>query len=268
MGAPTVDKGFQEQPATLIKSVARAMTILETFDAHGPVLTSRDVVDLTGTNRATVYRFLQTLTSLGYVEPAGDGGHRLGLRALSLGHAALASHEFREVALPYAQKLYDSTGVTVNLALRDDDEIVYIARLKAEGLLDIKLYVGSRLPVYATSLGRAILAHLPEAEREALVADLDIKPFTEQTVRSRADLEKILDGVRADGFALNEGELELGLAGVAVPILDSTGYPRAAINIAYARHSHGARPEKLVPQLKDTASAISDAMSMIPAEAW
>ena len=181
----------------------------------------------------------------------------------------MRSHELREAALPHLQRLSDETDQTVNLAVRDGAEIVYLARLKRPGLLDIKLYVGSRLPVHATSLGRAMLARLPADELAGLLDGLELTSFTEHTITGLDELRQSLERVRADGYAFNDQELALGLRGVAVPVLDSTGYPRAAINLAIAAPvSKDQLTSELVPRLQRTAADVADALAMIPTDSW
>lgn len=243
-----------------IQSVSRALAILELFDVKRPALSVSEVAELTTLNRATCYRFCQTLRQLGYLEELADRRFRPGLKAVSLAHAALSSRELPELAMPYLQRLREHSDETVNMGLLDDTEIVYVARVLSDHLISLRLYVGSRLPAYASSLGRSILAFLPEAEAESIIDRSHLTLLTPNTIVSRERLLKELEKVRACGYALNDQEVANGLRGVAAPILTHSGRPIAAINISIPRPLK--RPEEieddLAPKVMATAREISD----------
>jgi IclR family pca regulon transcriptional regulator len=119
--------------------------ILELFSDRRPALTMSEIAELTGLNRATSYRFCQTLLALGYLEEADERRLRPGMKAVSLARAALSSHELPDLALPHLRGLHDATGETVNMALLDGADVVYVSRLLSDDLLALRLFVGSRL---------------------------------------------------------------------------------------------------------------------------
>jgi IclR family pca regulon transcriptional regulator len=247
------DNGFQG-----IQSVSRALSILELFSDKRPSLSVSQVAALTGLNRATCYRFCQTLRQLGYLEELGDGRFRPGLKAVSLAHSALSSRELPELALPYLRRLREDINETVNMGLLDDTEVVYVARVLSDHLISLRLYVGSRLPAYASSLGRAILAFLPPEEAESIIDRSELKPLTSHTIVSRKRLIAELKKIRAQGYALNDQEVANGLRGVAAPILAEDGHPLGAINISIPHPLKG--PEEieneLAPKVMATAHEI------------
>jgi IclR family pca regulon transcriptional regulator len=242
-----------------IQSVSRALTILELFDERRPYLSTTEIAELTGLNRATAYRFCQTLLSLGYLEEVAPRRFRCGLKAVSLARAALSSRELPDLAQPYLRDLRDATGETVNMALLDGTDVVYVSRLLSHHLLALRLFIGSRLPVYASSLGRAILAFLPDDEVEAIVDALDFKTFTRYTISDKRRLLAELRRVRSRGYAINDQELVLGIRGIAAPIFGVGGRPIAAVNISIA---HPLALEEIEANfsapLLETARAISD----------
>ena len=247
-----------------VRSVEKAMGILELFDAESPSLTLQDVVQLTGLNRATAYRFCQTLLFLGFLERTGDRGYRPGMKTLLLGHAAFATLELPEIAWPYLEELQSATGETANLAVRDGAEIVYLMRLKSAQLVNIQLFVGSRLPVYCTSMGKAILAFLPADDLKQVLADCSFESHTPNTITSATRLKQELVQVRRKGFAINDEELELGLRGVAAPIFDSEGYPIASINIAVpARISRAQLEKEKAPLVAEKANKIAKVLAIV-----
>jgi DNA-binding IclR family transcriptional regulator len=215
-----------------IQSVSRALAILELFSDRRPTLTAVEIGQLTGLNRATAYRFCQALLGLGYLEDAGQRHFRPGLKTVSLAQAALGARGLSELAAPVLHRLQAQTGEAVNMAQLDGTEVVYVARLLADHLITLRLTVGSRLPAYATSLGRAILAFLPEEETESILDRTRLEPLTEHTITDRRKLRGELKRIRERGFAINEQGLSLGLRGVAAPVFGAAGRPIAAINVS------------------------------------
>lgn len=252
---PTKNNGVSQG----IQSVARALTILELFNDRQPALNVSEVSELTGLNRATCYRFCQTLRQLGYLEEIDERRFRPGIKTISLGHSALRSRELPELAMPYLRDLRRETQETVNLALLDGVDVVYVARVLSDHLISLRLYVGSRLPAYASSLGRAILAFLPEAEVESILDRSDLQPITSHTIVDRRRLQAELRRVRARGYVVNDQEIADGLRGVAAPVLGASQRPIAAVNISIPRplNSPDEIEEVLAPAVMETARAIS-----------
>ena len=249
-----------EGPATKgIQSVGRALAILELFSDRQPALSVSEVAELTGLNRATCYRFCQTLRQLGYLEELDERRFRPGIKAISLGHSALRSRELPELAMPYLRDLRRETGETVNLALLDDTDVVYVARVLSDHLISLRLYVGSRLPAYASSLGRAMLAFLPELEAQAIIVRSELKRITSHTIVDPKRLQAELGRVRARGYVVNDQEIAEGLRGVAAPVLGVSGRPLAAVNVSVPRPLSGPNEidDVLAPAVMQTASAIS-----------
>ncbi|WP_169809340.1 IclR family transcriptional regulator [Actinomadura chibensis] len=241
-----------------IQSVSRALAILELFNERRPELTTSEIASLTELNRATAYRFCQTLLNLGYLEETQSRTFRPGLKAISLARAALSSRELPEMARPYLQRLRESTGETVNMALLSGAEVVYVARLLNDDLLALRLFVGSRLPVHATSLGRAILAFLPREEVEQILGGRELEAVTQYTITDFGKLAQELDRVRSRGYSLNDEEMVLGIRGVGAPVFDASDRPIAAINVSIARPLDKTELRDVIaPQVVETARAIS-----------
>jgi IclR family pca regulon transcriptional regulator len=238
--------------------VARAFSILELFDERQSALTTNEIASLTGLNRGTAYRFCQTLRKLGYLEEIQQSTFRPGLKVLSLAQAALGGRALVDMAMPGLQALRHDAGETVNMAMPDGAEVVYVARLLNDDLLALRLVVGSRLPIAASSLGRAMLAFMPEAEVERIL-DLGVPRLTSHTITDRPNLLKELKEIRELGYAFNDQEVAVGVRGVAVPVLGDSDQPVAAINLSIARPlSDGEVHDRLVPLLKRTADEIGE----------
>jgi IclR family pca regulon transcriptional regulator len=186
--------------------------------------------------------------------------YRLGVRVLDLGLAALNSMELRDVALPFMEQLCEQSGHTVNMAVLDGSDIVYIERVRSRSGIDLHLYVGSRLPSYCTSMGKVLLAFLPEAELLRIIDGIEFLPRGPRTITSRRELLANLEEVRRLGVAVNDEELARGLRSIAAPVFGQHGSVVAAVNMAVhaMTHSFDEVMQKLAPLLLDATSQISE----------
>jgi IclR family pca regulon transcriptional regulator len=246
------------------QSLERGLSILATFTPGQPLLGITELARAVGLGRSTTHRYVATLAALGYLEQdTSTQKYRLGTRVLDLGFSALHSMELREISSPYLHRLSDETGHTVNLAILDGTDIVYIERCRSSrdspGAIDLNLHAGSRLPSYCTSLGKVLLAHLPDTARDALLDEIELTRRGPNTHVSRRTLVADLQRVRDTGIAVNNEELAGGLRSIAVPVRGPSGDVVAAINVAV--HRSLVQMEELVtllsPVLKDTAAKIS-----------
>jgi IclR family pca regulon transcriptional regulator len=171
--------------------------------------------------------------------------------------------ELREVAGPHLRELSDATGYTANMAILDDLDIVYVDRCRsAQGRqreIDLNLHVGARLPAYCTSLGKVLLAHLPDDERASRLARIDFQRRGPNTIASRVALTAELVRVREQGYAVNNEELAYGLRSIAAPVLGHDGAAAGAINLAVhsSMVSSATLGESFGPVLMRTAADIS-----------
>ena len=231
-------------------SLARGLSVIRAFSERSPNLTIADIAKTTGIPRAAARRCLLTLMQLGY---AGSDGRTFHLRpkVLALGYSFLSSTPLTSILGPLIEQVSNAVQESCSAAVLDDDEIVYIARAATKRIMSVGLNVGSRLPAYCTSMGRVLLAGLPEAELDAYLQRVPLTPFTERTITDPALLKGELERVRESGFALVNQELELGLRSIAVPIRTSAGAVVAALNISTqaARISCPEMQSQLLPQL-------------------
>ena len=244
-----------------MQSLERGLSVIRCFDAEYARLTLAEVAQRTGLTRATARRLLLTLEDLGYVS---SNGRRFSLtpRVLDIGYAYLSSLDIEQIAQPYLEALSERVHESVSVTVLDGADIVYVARVPTKRIMTISLGLGSRLPAYCTSMGRVLLAELaPEDLGDALPQRLE--RHTEHTVTSAAELAVVLKQVRAQGWALVDQELEMGLRSVAVALRDSSGRAVAAMNVS----THVARTpieelyERFVPELVTTAGQISEALA-------
>jgi IclR family pca regulon transcriptional regulator len=185
----------------------------------------------------------------------------LSARVMGLGYSVLEGMDLRELALPYLRRLSRRCGETVNMAVMDRNELVYVERLKTQQIVNINLNIGSRLPLYNTSMGRALIAFQPETWLRHYISVLPPEA-AEYSRRSGKKLLDILSEVRRKGYAVNNEDLATGLRSVASQIRNRKGEIMAAVNIAVpsARVSLEDLEKKYAPQLLTTVTEISAAL--------
>jgi IclR family transcriptional regulator, pca regulon regulatory protein len=244
-----------------VQSLERGLAVIRSFDAEHPHLTLSEVAARTGLTRATARRLLLTLGQLGYVS---SNGRRFALtpRVLDIGYAYLSSLNVQQIAQPYLESLSERVHESVSVTVLDGADIVYVARVPTKRIMTISLGLGSRLPAYCTSMGRVLLAELGPDERTAALP-AELARHTERTVATVAELDVVLKQVRAQGWALVDQELEIGLRSVAAPLRDASGRAVAAMNIStqVARTTVVQIHEELIPDLVATAGRISEALA-------
>jgi IclR family pca regulon transcriptional regulator len=205
-----------------------------------------------------VRRCLHTLIELGYAE--ADRNHfALKPKVLTLGYSYLSSTPLTVSAHPYLNRISRTLNESCSLAVLQDDEVLYVGRSATSRIMSVSLTTGSRLPAYCTSLGRIMLAHLAPAELDAYFERVPLKAMTERTVVSQGRLREILAEVRAQGYAIIEEELEVGLRSIAVPVRGASGNVLAALNVGAhaARVSTRKMTEEFLPVLQEGARDLS-----------
>jgi len=255
-----MSNGQQNQPV-IVQSLERGLRVMRAFSAENSSLTLAEAARLTGLTRATVRRSLQTLQHLGYAVTDGKQ-YELTPRVLDLGFAYLSSAHISEVAEPYMTALSEEINESVSIAVLDQFQIIYVARVSTKRIMRNGLALGSRLPALTTSMGRMIIADLPVNERAALVKICPVPKMTNKTITNRSSLLKILEDIHVRGWALLDQELEEGVRSIAAPIRDKRGNTIAAVNIGtqIGRTTMKKLNEDFLPLLIETASSISSDM--------
>jgi IclR family pca regulon transcriptional regulator len=241
-----------------VQSFARGLDVIRSFSAAAPRQTLTDVAARSGLTRAGARRILLTLQALGYVR--SDGRHyALTPRILDLGFAYLSSMPIWNLAEPVMERLVDQVKESCSAAVLDGTDIVYVLRVPTRKIMSIGLGVGSRLPAACTSMGRMLLAGLPDAEVEAL---LRAAPPAAHTRHTLTDPEAVLARVRQarrQGWCLVNQELEEGLVSLAAPIVSRAGETVAALNISGQANRTPPRQmqEQMLPALLAAAAEVS-----------
>lgn len=249
------------------QSLARGLAILSTFHSDRPLIGVSELSRGLELSRSTVHRYVATLAKLGYLQQDPDSKrYRLGPKVLDLGFSALNSMDLLEVSAPHLRRLSDETQRTVNVAILDGTDVVYIERCRAarpgQQEIDLNLHVGARLPAYCTAMGKAILAFVPEEQLEELIARIDFVPRGPNTLTDPKAFREELVKVRAAGIAINDEELAYGLRSIAAPIYSQSGDVLAALNLAIHRTivSMEELVERFAPAVIETANDISLSM--------
>jgi len=241
-----------------VGALASGLEVLQAFDAEHPRMTLSEVAARTEMDRAKARRFLLTLHALGFVKRNGRQ-FELTPRVLQLGYAYQASNQYRTVIQQYLEDITAELGESSSLAVLDGDDVVYVVRSSARHrLMAITLSVGTRLPAAYTSMGRVLLAQLPEAELEAFLARVKLEAFTSSSVTSADVLKEEIIKARVRGYSIVDQELDSGLRSVAAPVFAGNGELLGAINISTnaARVDMETLMGVYLPRLQQAAEAV------------
>ena len=220
------------QPSdSYVQSFARGLAVIRSFGAGAPSQTLSEVATRTGLTRAAARRILLTLGGLGYVASEGRQ-FRLTARTLDLGFAYLSSLPLWSFAEPVMEALVGEVRESCSAAVLDGSGIVYVLRVPTHRIMSITLGIGSRLPVFCTSMGRVLLAGLPPDEARARLQAAPRPALTAHTVVAIEPLLAEVARVREQGWCLVDQELEDGLASMAAPLADRSGRTIAALNLS------------------------------------
>jgi IclR family transcriptional regulator, pca regulon regulatory protein len=246
-----------QRPVGFVQSLERGLAVISCFSSERPRLTLSEVARQTGLSRAAARRSLITLQTLGYV--GGDGRQfHLTPRVLALGYAYLSSLSLADVAQSHLSDLANAVHESCSASVLDGGEIVYVARAATKRIMTISLSVGTRLPAYATSMGRVLLAALPPDQLDAYLDTASLAPLTERTIVDRDRLRAEVERTRTRGWCLVDQELEDGVRSIAVAVHDAAGVVAAAVNTS----AHATRvplttlQRSFLPKLRDCAAAI------------
>lgn len=214
-----------------VTSLEKGLDVLTCFGRQHNRLTLSEVARLTGMSPASARRSLLTLHQLGYLD-SDSKRFWVQPRALLVAHAYLSSRPMPSLAQPLLDALSERTRESVSLGQLLDDDAIIVARSTARRSLSTGLGIGSRLPAYCSALGRVLLAGMSAQDALARVRGMRRVALTPQTIHSVAQVVELVDRCREDGFSTNDGELEIGVRSMAVPVRDRTGQVVAAISIA------------------------------------
>jgi IclR family transcriptional regulator, pca regulon regulatory protein len=241
-----------------VQSLERGLAVIRTFSQDSPAQTLSEIAERTGLNRAAARRFLLTLKELGYVESDGRL-FSLRPRVLDLGYSYLASLPVWEIARPYLEELADNVMETTSASVLDGADIVFVARVETKRIMSMTLGVGSRLPAWATAMGRVLLAELTPEQLDAYFDRVPLDPITPRTVTDRHRLLKLIGEAREQGWTLVDQEIEEGVRSLAVPIRGAGG--RADVALTVCSHAFRVSVDRVMseflPLVRETSERIT-----------
>jgi IclR family pca regulon transcriptional regulator len=243
-----------------VGSLEKGLQILRAFDRERREMGLFEIIEASGLDKSSAQRFAFTLYALGFLtKDAKTRKYSLSPRVLELGFAYLNSSSLLECAMPLLYEANRRCGETFNITELSGTEVVYVARVPSQHVISVDIFLGMRVPAYASAPGRAILAFLDDMAAEAVLERSDLRKLTSKTVVSRSAVQRELKAVRQQGYAIAEEQCYLGEISAAAPILDNLGRPIAALNVSVptSRWSVAEVRAKLVPVVIATAAAIS-----------
>lgn len=213
-------------------SLARGLLVIQAFTPQTPQMTISQISVRTGLSRAAVRRCLYTLSKLGFA--GAEDGQRYSLRPkmLTLANTYTATSTLASAAQPILERMSAALGESFSVATLDGEDIVYIARTTVTRVMSVDLHIGSRLPAFCTSMGRVLLAYLPQDQLEQYLQRATFTQYTPRTMTSPDKLRLALRNVRRNGYALCDQELEIGLRSLAVPVYAPNGRVVATVNLS------------------------------------
>jgi DNA-binding IclR family transcriptional regulator len=248
----------ERESKSSIQVIERMMRLLEVLGQHAQPVGLKQLAQGAGLHPSTAHRILTSLVSGRMVERVEQGNYRLGIRFLELGNLVKSRISVREHALPFMRELHTATGEAVNLSVRRDDEIVYVERTSSgRALMRVVNIVGARAPLHSTAVGKLfLLEDGPEGLRQ-YAQRTRLPQFTRNTLTSIGALEKEIERIRRNGFAVDNEEAELGVRCIGAGVRDDGGTLVAGLSVSAPAERMRTTWSGLV---KETAEKISRAI--------
>jgi DNA-binding IclR family transcriptional regulator len=240
----------------MIQSVQRAIAILRCFEEHDE-LGVTEISKMVGLNKSTTFGLIDTLRKEKFLQvDEKTGSLKLGLGLFRL--SANVKLDLKNICAPYINELLQTTKETVNLVIRDGDNVVYIEKKESPYSMRISTRIGQQLPLYCTAVGKAILSFLRDDEIQEYIGRVRLKPFTDKTLKSKKELYEQLACIRDKGYAYDMEELENGVICVAVPLLSPERIPVGGLSVSGPSiRMTPAKRKEITKQLLTRAAQIS-----------
>lgn len=250
----------------MINSVLKAIKIMQVFNPAEPRLTLSEISRRLDIPKSTTHNLLNTLLSEGFIEKVEGDAYALGTAIIPLTQNVRVNVELRDRAAPLLRQLADQSGQSVYLTVRDRFHALYIYAVESSRRLLARTAVGDHVHLHCTSVGKAILAYLPDSEIEAIVAAVGLPSFTPHTITDFAALRDELRRTRSRGFALDREEHEISTFCIGAPVLNTQGHVIGSCSISGANPDIvQERVDELSCLVRNTAQEISRRMGYVPA---
>ena len=221
------------KPNYPIKVLNKTFSILEILLKHDSAMNMTEISEKLGLYPSTIHRILDTLKYWGYVEQnTNTQKYQLGLKLLELGMAKLHQIDLVREVTPYLKALVKQYNETVHLGVLEEGEVLYLAKEESSQTIRMISYIGKRAPLHCTALGKVLLAYMSEEERKEILEEKELPRLTKNTITDKGELEKELDKIREQDFALDREENEKDVRCIGAPIRNYKGKVIAAISIS------------------------------------
>jgi DNA-binding IclR family transcriptional regulator len=239
-----------------IQVIERMMKLLDVLSWYHDPVSLKQLALETGLHPSTAHRILAAMSTSGFVERADPGTYRLGIRLLELGNLVKSRINIRDSALPLMEKLHRQLGESVNLGVRQGDEIVYVERTSS-GRSSVRVVhlVGARAPLHVTAVGKLYLAEDGPQKVKDYARRTGLPGFTPTSITSASSLDREIDRVRRHGVAFDNEEIEQGLRCIAAPVRDDSGELVAGLSVSAPADRHNPDWAPVVRQVADEISA-------------
>lgn len=209
--------------------------------------------------KATVYRFLQTMKTLGFVQQEADTErYGLTMRLYELGTRSLRNPDLVELAKPHMQRLSDATGETVHLGTLIDSEIIYVHKVDSRHMLGMYSRIGRRAPLHCTAIGKVLMAWESPERRTTILQGCDFKAYRDKTITTLAEFEQELERTLAQGFGQDREEFDEHIRCAAIPIFDRHSHVCAGLSVSFPSFRYDlAREPELVSMLREASRDVS-----------
>ncbi len=255
----TRDKQERSDSIQVIQRLAR---LLDVIAAHEDSVSLKILSAETGLHPSTAFRILASLAEQGFVERTTRGNYQLGVKLMQLGSRVHASVDIRKVALPLMEQLRDRLGETVNLTVREGDEVVYIERSLAKRMIRVEQVIGSRAPLHVTAVGKLILGDQGEAACRSYAKRSKLPAYTKNTRTKITALLQDCIAAAKRGYALDNEEAELGVGCIGTLVRDASGHVVAGLSVSAPIER---RRDEWVAQVVETGAQISKQLGYHPA---
>ena len=240
--------------STSIQVIERLARLLDAIAGHEDPASLKILSAETGLHPSTAFRILSSLAEQGFVERTTRGNYQLGVKLMQLGSRVSSDVDIRKIALPFMEKLRDQLGETVNLTVREDDEVVYIERTLAKRMIRVEQVIGSRAPLHVTAVGKLMLGNQGEAACRSYAKRSKLPAYTPNThTRASALLQDCITATK-NGYALDNEEAELGVGCIGTLIHDASGQVVAGLSVSAPIER---RRNEWVAQVMETGEQIS-----------
>lgn len=249
-----------------IQVIDRMMKLVDVLAMHAEPMSLKELARQTGLHPSSAHRILNVMVEHGLAEKKANGAYRLGLCLLHLGTLVKSRLDIRREALPFMQQLHEELGETVNLSLRQGDEVVYVERTASgRAMMRVVQLVGARAPLHITAVGKIFLAEGSDEEARAYARRTGLPSFTPNTLASVDALLAELAKIRRRGYAFDDEEAEKGVSCIGAGIRDAEGHLVAGLSISAPAERFD---RNWAPKVKATADAISAVLGWKPQKSW